>query len=202
VTHAPPEPLPKGTVVLHIGDSMADALGKPLNRELDKRGIKSYLEAREATYIPEWAGFKMELDRHLAYRKPDLVLVTLGGNEMMIPKPSERVAAIQRIVEKIGDRPCLWIAAPIWRGLKSTGLLDVIRENCAPCVYVDTNVLIPDLERLKDGVHPTIPERRRWARFMIRWLLHNRDPKGAKPWSFKKDTDRPPPESETWLLSL
>jgi hypothetical protein len=196
-----PPPLPKGTVVLHIGDSMADALGKPLNRELDKRGIKAYLEAHESTYIPEWAGFKMELDRHLLSRKPDLVLITLGGNEMKVPDPSTRVAAVQRIVQKVGDRPCLWIAAPMWPGLKSTGILDVIREHCAPCLYVDTNVLIPDLQRLKDGVHPTIPERRRWAQFMIRWMLHNRDPQGKQPWSFKALTSAPPPTSETWLES-
>ena len=180
---------------------MADALGKPLNKELEKRGIKSVLEAREATYIPEWAGFKMELDQHLARRKPDLVLITLGGNEMKMPKPSERIESIKRIVQKVGDRPCLWIAAPVWPGLKSTGLLDVIREHCAPCIYVDTNTLIPDLERLKDGVHPTIPERRRWAQFMIRWMLHNRDPKGAKPWSFKATTSAPPSESDKWLES-
>ena len=197
-----PPPLPEGTTVLHVGDSMADALGKSLKRELEKRGVENYLEAKEATYIPEWAGFKMELDRHIARRKPDLVIVTLGGNEVKMPDPTVRVDAIKRLVAKIGDRPCLWIAAPLWPGLTTTGILDVIRENCAPCIYVDTNVLIPDLERLNDKVHPTIPERRRWAKLMIRWLLHNRDPDGKRPWDFKTTQAAPPPGSERWLDQL
>jgi hypothetical protein len=194
----PPAPLPEGTVVLHIGDSMADALGGALNTELAKWGVKGYLEAKEATYIPQWAGFKMNLSSHLAQRKPDLVVVTLGGNETRMPDPTERVEAVKRLVKKIGDRPCIWIAAPLWEGLKHTGILDVIRNNAAPCRYVDTNAMIPDLERY-DGIHPTIPERTRWARFMIRWLMHNRDPKGAMPWSLKTETSPPPPDSETWL---
>ena len=194
----PPPPLPEGTVVLHIGDSMADALGGALNRELEKWGVKGYLEAKEATYIPQWAGFKMQLDSHLAQRKPDLVVVTLGGNETKMPDPTERVEAIKRLVKKIGDRPCIWIAAPLWPGLNHTGILDVIRDNCAPCRYVDTNAMIPDLERY-DGVHPTIPERTRWAQFMIRWLLQNRDPNGKRPWDFKETTSPPPEGSEAWL---
>ena len=55
-TTGPPPPLPKDTVVLHIGDSMADALGGAFNAELAKHGVKGYLEAKEATYIPQWAG--------------------------------------------------------------------------------------------------------------------------------------------------
>lgn len=194
----PPPPLPRDTVVLHIGDSMADALGGAFNAELAKHGVKGYLEAKEATYIPQWAGFKMQLSSHIAHRKPDLVVVTLGGNETKMPDPTERVDAIKRLVKKIGDRPCIWIAAPLWEGLEHTGILDVIRENAAPCRYVDTNAMIPDLERY-DGIHPTIPERTRWARFMIRWLMHNRDPNGPKPWSLKEKTTPPPPGSEKWL---
>jgi hypothetical protein len=78
--------------------------------------------------------------------------------------------------------------------LRHTGILDVIRENCAPCRYVDTNALVPGLKPASDGIHPTIPERRRWAKLMIRWMQHNRDPHGKRPWDFKKDLELPPPE--------
>jgi acyl-CoA thioesterase-1 len=177
---------------------MADALGKSLKMELGQRGIKNVLEAKEATYIPEWAGFKMKMDQHLAIHNPDLVIITLGGNEVAMPDPNVRAEPIRRLVAKVGDRPCLWIAAPLWPGAPHTGILKVVRENCAPCIYVDTNAMLPDLERLGDRVHPTIPERRRWAKFMIRWLRHNRDPHGERPWDFKKVTEPPPPESESW----
>ena len=184
--------------MLHVGDSMADALGKHLRRELLERGLKAPLKYKEATYIPQWAGYSMGFDQLIAQHDPDLVIITLGGNEVAMPDPTVRVPAIKTLVKKVGDRPCLWIAAPLWPGGPHSGILEVIRDNCAPCRYVDTNVLIPDLERLGAKVHPTIAERRRWAKFMIRWLRHNRDPEGERPWDFKTQLEAPPsPDSWT-----
>jgi lysophospholipase L1-like esterase len=178
-----PATLPQGTVVLQIGDSMADALGKDLGRELEARGVRSILKAKEATYIPEWAGFSMGLKNLLAIHKPDLVIITLGGNEVAMRDPSVRAEPVRQIVEAIGDRPCVWVGAPLWG--PHTGILDVIRTNCSPCRFVDTNALVPNLERLKDGVHPTLPERKRWAKAMIGWLGRQRDPTGTRPWDLK-----------------
>ena len=176
--------LPKGTVVLQVGDSMADALGKDLGRELEARGVRSILKAKEATYIPEWAGFSMGLKNLLIIHKPDLVIITLGGNEVAMRDPSVRAEPVRKIVEAIGDRPCVWVGAPLWG--PHTGILDVIRSNCSPCRFVDTNALVPNLERLKDGVHPTLPERKRWAKAMVEWLALNRDPAGTRPWDLKR----------------
>jgi lysophospholipase L1-like esterase len=171
---------------------MADALGQKLRIEFAKHGVKSVVLAKEATYIPDWAGPKMGLASQLAWYKPGLVIIQIGGNEMAVPDPSVRKEAIRRLVKSVGDRPCIWIATPKWEGGPHTGILDVIRDNCAPCRYVDTNTLISDLKRLGDNVHPTIPERRRWARFMVRWLRHNLDPAGARPWDLKVETSAPP----------
>jgi hypothetical protein len=195
----PPPPLPEGTTVLHVGDSMADALGKDLRLELIARGLKAPLKYQEATYIPQWAGFSMGFDQLIAQHDPDLVIITLGGNETAMPDPTERADAVKRLVKKVGDRPCLWIAAPLWPGAPNTGILDVIRDNCAPCLYVDTNALVkPPMQVLGDGVHPTLPERKRWAKFMIRFLRHNRTANGDRPWSFKTPLEGPPPESQSW----
>lgn len=178
----PPAPLPVGSKVLHVGDSMADALGKDLHLELVARGVKSFLKAKEATYIPEWAGYRMGLSSLLAQHQPDLVIVTIGGNEVAMPDPSLRAEPIRKLVELIGGRPCVWVSAPLWG--PHTGIFKVVRENCAPCRFVDTNELVPNLERLKDGVHPTLPERKRWARAMIDWLAAHRDPAGKRPWDW------------------
>lgn len=186
-------------MVAHFGDSMADALGKDLRNELQQRGIKAPLKYKEATYIPEWAGFKHNTSGFLAQHNPDLVIITLGGNESAMPDPNVRAEPVRRLVKKVGDRPCLWVAFPLWPEAPNTGILKVIEENCAPCRFVDTNALIdPKMEVLGDGVHPTLKERRRWAKFMIRWLRHNRDPNGPKPWSFKPTLEAPPPESVDW----
>jgi hypothetical protein len=187
-----PVPIPEGTVVLHVGSSNAEALGRDLKKELEDYGIKYVLKAQQSTYIPQWAGERMGLRRLVAKHNPDLVLVTLGGNEVGIPNPSNRAGAIQRLVKIIGDRPCLWIGTPKWKGIPQTGIHQVIRENCAPCYYVDTDALVPDIKPHSDGVHPTLAERRRWAERMLQWLQHNRNPDGARPWDFKESPELPP----------
>src|SRR5690349_18671856 len=52
---APPVDLPKGTTILHIGDSFAGALGIDLDRELKAEGVRGILRYETATYIPTWA---------------------------------------------------------------------------------------------------------------------------------------------------
>jgi hypothetical protein len=191
---ATPTPLPKGTVVLHVGSSSAGALGVDLKAELEKRGIKNVLKYEESTYIPQWASPRLGLARLVATHKPDLVLINVGGNEVAMPDPSVRADAIRRVVKAVGDRPCLWIGAPRWKGVPHTGIREVIQQNCAPCRYVDTDALVPHMKPTADGAHPTIPERHRWARRMIEWMMVNRDPNDKRPWSFKKDLEMPPPE--------
>lgn len=195
-----PPPLPEGTVVLHVGSSSAGALGLELKKKLEAQGVKCILRAKESTFIPQWAGEKMGLRQMLSQYKPDLVIVSLGGNETQIPDPTQRARAIQRLVKMVGDRPCVWVGTPKWKRLRHTGLLDVIRDNAAPCHFIDSDSLAPNLQTLKDGVHPTYPERGRWAERVIQWLRFNRDPEGERPWSFKEVVELPPDESESALL--
>ncbi|NLE85768.1 MAG: hypothetical protein GX607_05165 [Myxococcales bacterium] len=191
-TPTKPAPLPAGTTVLHVGSSTAGALGIDLKRELEERGVRCVLRFKESTFIPQWAGEEMGLRKLLANYNPDLVIISLGGNEVTMPNPGARASAIRRIVQMVGDRPCLWIGTPKWEARPHTGILDVIRENSGSCHYIDTDALVPNLEPLPDGIHPTFNERRRWARAMIRWLEHNRDPDGPLPWSIKEPQELPP----------
>lgn len=176
-----PTALPKGTTVLHVGDSFAGALGLDLNRQLDAVGIKGVLKYQTSSYIVTWAWGK-ELGQHLANYHPDLVLVTLGANELEIPDPHQRVKAIRRIVDTIGQRPCVWIGPPLWQGARPD-LLEVVREEVRPCLYLDSTAQLPDLQRARDGIHPSSSARLRWAKQVMKWLAARRDPNGPLPWS-------------------
>ncbi len=187
-----PPPLPKGTLVLHIGSSSAGALGVSLKAEFEKRGIKHVLHHKAATFIPQWTRRRMGLEALLGIYDPDLVLINLGGNEATLEDPTIRADAIERLVAKIGGRPCVWIGTPRWKALPHTGILQVIREHSAPCMFIDSDSLAPNLKPLEDGVHPTAAGRRRWARRVMAWLQHNRDPNGEQPWSFRTPVELPP----------
>lgn len=177
----PPDP-PKDTLILHVGDSFAAALGVPLGKRFKQAGMRSALEFKTASYIPTWA-FGKELPAFIRKYNPDLVLITLGGNEIEIVNPEQRAGAIQRLIKKLEGRPCVWIAPPLWK--KDTGVLEVIRKNAAPCRYMDTNRLIKDMERGPDKIHPSTPAREAWADVVYTWLLRERVPDGDKPWALR-----------------
>jgi hypothetical protein len=176
------EPLPKGTRVLQIGDSFAAALGGELSKLFRDAGLRSTLEFKTASYIPNWS-YEGDVPKFVASYRPDLVLITLGANEIEIPKPEERVKPIKHLVSALGGRPCVWILPPLWK--PDTGLLKVIRENVAPCRYLDSNALVHDLPRAKDNIHPNAEGRQIWAKVVFDWLGQERVGSASQPWALK-----------------
>ncbi len=182
---SPTEPLPEGTKVLHVGDSFAGALGLPLGKLLQEHGVKSVLKHTDASYLTDWA-WNGDLQKMLWKYNPDLLIITLGANELSITEPEQRKKTIAKIMKVVGDRPCLWVAIPLWDG-KHNGLMDVIRDNVGSCVYWDSNELI-DVEhmaRISDGIHPTAEARADWARVVFDWLRQHRKPTDGRPWALE-----------------
>jgi hypothetical protein len=187
--HAELASLPRGTMVLHVGDSFAGALGVPLGKRLRAAGLRSVLEFKKASYIPTWA-FGDELRIYVARHKPDLVLVSLGANEIELRKPLQRVYAIKQLVKTVSSQPCVWVSPPTWK--PDAGLLAVIRENIAPCRYLDSDALVPYLPRGPDSIHPSLKGREIWADAVLDWLSRERDPEGQAPWQFKSSNSLHP----------
>lgn len=179
-----PAELPRGTTILHIGDSFAGALGIDLNRELKERGVRGILKYQTSTYIPTWAHTK-DLDKYLWQFHPDLVLITLGANELEIPDPHDRIPTIQRLVKRLGGRPCVWVGPPLWEGARPA-LVDTIRESCAPCAFLDSTALVPNLERNRDGIHPSMEARKIWAKAVLAWLTEHRAGTSETPWQVRQ----------------
>lgn len=178
-------PLPAGTKVLHIGDSFAGALGVPLGVLLEKAAVKSVLKHTDASYLTDWA-WNGDLQKYLWKYNPDLLIITLGANELAIAEPEQREKTIKKITSLVGDRPCLWVAIPLWQG-KHNGLMDVIRDNAGPCIYWDSNALldVEHMARISDGVHPTTEARAAWAQVVFDWLGQHRAVDSARPWDLR-----------------
>jgi len=179
-----PDPLPKGTRVLQIGDSFAAALGGELSKLFKEAGVRSTLEYKTASYIPNWS-YEGDIPKFVSNYRPDLVLITLGANEIEIPKPEERVKPIKHLVGTLGGRPCVWIAPPLWK--PDTGLLQVIRDNIAPCRYLDSNALVHDLPRGRDKIHPSAEGRQIWAKIVFDWLAKERVGSPKQPWALRPE---------------
>ncbi len=179
----PPE-LPRGTLVLHVGDSFAGSLGVPLAQRLKARGLRSVLEYQTSSYVPTWASGK-ELPRYVARYNPDLIIITLGANEFELANPDQRAASVRRLVTHLGGRPCVWVTPPRWK--PDTGILAVIHANLQPCRFLDSDTIVRDLERKQDKIHPSDAGRERWADAVLAWLEHERRGESARPWDLKDE---------------
>jgi len=167
---------------LQVGDSFADALGIELGKLLKGAGLRTSLETKTPSYIGDWA-FGPVLRKAISNYNPDLVLITLGANEVEIPVPAQRVGPVQRLVKSLGDRPCVWILPPLWK--QDTGVMQVIKDNAKPCQVLDSSLLVPSLPRGPDHIHPNTEGRIIWASAVFDWLKQARDPQGPRPWSLR-----------------
>lgn len=178
----PPEPEPpkgpaldEGSTVLVVGDSFSQSLGVGLKPILKERGVRVVIKGQKATFIPEWAGTKMGMELAVMQYKPELVVIVLGGNELAIKDPSIRASRIRKVVGNAKELPCVWVAPALWEFGDPHGMLEVIRQNSAPCRYYDSNALAGDLPRGGDKIHPDIHGQRMWAEAFLGWLKQERD---------------------------
>jgi lysophospholipase L1-like esterase len=180
-----PATLPRGTLVLHVGDSFAGALGVPLGHRLKALGLRSVLEYQTSSYVPTWAS-GTELPGYVSKYNPDLVIITLGANEFELSAPGTRAGAVRRLVQHLGHRPCVWVTPPRWK--QDTGILAVIRDNVRPCRFLDSDTVVHDLGRKPDKIHPSDPAREQWADAVLAWLTRERRGSTEHPWEFREET--------------
>lgn len=175
---SPPPAVPKGTWVLHVGDSFVHAsLQQNLRPRFESSGASYVVDATTATYTTTWAN-DPELENWLA-RRPSLVLVTLGANEVDMPVPAEHAGAVAQLVRKIAaaSTSCVWITPPMWK--KDSGILQVIHDHASPCLFFDSDAVLgglTDAERQHDRIHPNERGGLRWTEALWGWLVEHRDP--------------------------
>jgi acyl-CoA thioesterase-1 len=161
-TPAAASDIPAPKVVLHTGDSMVGFYAG------FEKGLGPYYEAMGSKYVQDAttnaaiASFDRgeHFAKMLAAHNPDLVLITLGANDVFLPAPERVAKNVASIAKKTAGRKCFWIGPPLWK--KDTGVVEVIRDNCAPCIFYDSSSL--KLERRADGIHPDDKGGETWAK--------------------------------------
>jgi len=158
---APPPPAPPKVykTVVHTGDSMVGGgLCKALAPMFKEEGTKFVRDVWESASISVFD----DSDRIPTLMKrynPDLVVLTLGANDVFNDHPEYMTKHIESIVKKIGHRDCVWVGPPLWKGDK--GLVEVIRAHSSPCRFFDSQHIV--MQRAGDGIHPTEKGGEVWA---------------------------------------
>ncbi len=148
--------------VLHVGDSMVGGYGgltKALEAYFKPLGSKFNRDWQTSVSVQTYAR-----DKHfaelIAKYDPDLVIITLGANDMAAPFPKSLAPFIAAIAKRTAGRECWWLPPVPWS--KDTALIPVIKENAAPCKVYDGSSL--KLSRGPDGIHPTDGGGATWAK--------------------------------------
>jgi lysophospholipase L1-like esterase len=98
-------------------------------------------------------------DKHfaelLAKHNPDLVIITLGANDILAPFPKSLGSFVQAIAKKTAGRECWWLPPAPWKAAESFGpaFIQMLKDNAAPCKVYDASSLT--ITRGPDGIHPT-----------------------------------------------
>jgi lysophospholipase L1-like esterase len=144
--------------VLHVGDSMVPLVGNYLRKVVWSKKRKYYIQSVASSSSLDWGSKRWLQDAMYKY-DPDLILISLGSNELFDPNPGRRTAAVKQMVDDTRGRACMWIGPPLWK--KDTGIVEVVKKNLGHCRYFDSAAL--SLPRMEDGRHPNWTGGWRWA---------------------------------------
>jgi lysophospholipase L1-like esterase len=189
-----------GAWVLHLGDSFVTAsFAQHLGPRFRSAGARQVVLAKASTDTMSWAK-DPDVEPWLS-RRPSLVIVTLGANEVDNLVPKLHAGAIRTISHKVGAvAPCVWVAPPLWKA-DVPGWLQVLHDHCDPCLFFDSDAVLGGLgqgERRRDGIHPNERGGRRWADAFWDWLADHRD--RSRGSTGPSEATRPTGPTAPWTL--
>ncbi|MCS6906011.1 MAG: SGNH/GDSL hydrolase family protein [Bacteroidia bacterium] len=155
--------------ILLTGDSMTERLLFPLIHYC-RYNQHEFLAVPIYSSTTQSLSQSDTLDKLITQFQPTIILLTLGSNELFIPKiKTERATYVEMILKKFKNRKFIWIGPPNWA--KDTGINDLILEYVGKGRFFDSRNLT--LARDRDGAHPTFAAGKIWADTLARWVMHH-----------------------------
>jgi len=151
--------------VLLFGDSMIEWMRFRLARWLKEVGYDLYVVIWPSSNLIWWAQSDTLLSL-IETLRPKYILISIGGNELLIPHIERRKPYLEKILQQVGGIPYVWIGPPNWT--KDTGINDLIARAVGPGRFFASWRLTFD--RLEDGAHPTPQSAYRWADSVVVYL--------------------------------
>lgn len=137
---------------------MVPLVGNYLRPIFQADGRKYSIESVTSSSTLSWDNERLLQNAMYKYN-PQLILISLGSNELFDRDPKRRIPAIKHLVQDTRGRPCLWIGPPAWK--QDFGFIEVLKANLGHCRYLDSVAL--KLPRMADGRHPSWTGGYRWA---------------------------------------
>lgn len=155
-----------GDRLLLLGDSLAEGLATPLGQLSHDTHVDFASDGRSGTRIADWAS-QSWLETALA-RRPKLVIVSLGTNDMLMLDPRIETGQLRALVARIkasGARQ-LWLMPPTMP-FDDHGVRAMLEE--AGMDLFPSDAL--DIPRGPDLIHPTAMGYAGWAGAVWQYLI-------------------------------
>ena len=153
---------PSAKYVLHVGDSslgFEQGLALEMTTRFKAIGVRYEAITEAAAGLHSFATSK-KLEELVRWKKPDVVLLSLGMNNLTVAKPEAYEPDVRAIVAQVGDRACWWIG-PLSMERPETGLIAMLGRTASPCGFTSSYELA--VERQPDHIHPTQRGASVWA---------------------------------------
>lgn len=151
--------------VLFFGDSMTSGLFYRLDDYCQANGHTLYSFTWYSATTQSFAESNL-LDTYIKRYNPTFCIICLGSNELFVRDLGERQKYIAQILQKIGNRPYVWISPPNWK--KDTGMDSLILKAVGSGRFFNSSRL--SLQRSEDHIHPTIDASSVWMDSIAAWL--------------------------------
>lgn len=161
--------------ILLIGDSMTGWLGMRLQAYGEVNGFEVATVYQDGSTVQKWATTD-RLRQTLEEYDPDLVFVSLGGNNLFESNPQRNLNDhVNKILNTIGDRPYIWIGPTSWQTRQGGEILvEWLKEKHGEGNFFDSFDL--KIERLsRSNVHPTKKGSIYWMEQFLDWIWNETD---------------------------
>ena len=154
--------------ILVFGDSMSQNIALRLAAYAKQNGHTIHTVNWDSSGTRIWSKTDT-LDHYIHLYQPTFIFVSLGGNESAAPNPDFFKPNVEKIRDKIGDIPFVWIGPPSLK--EEHGFSDMLLTTLPPGTFFRSDGLT--LERRKDKIHPTKAAAALQIDSLVRWLRHS-----------------------------
>jgi lysophospholipase L1-like esterase len=172
--------------VLQTGDSMVGGgLCRALQPRFGAEGTKFIRDVWESGSIENFADAD-RLPKLIAKYDPDLVLLTMGANDVggnVTDYLGKKIDKVVAMTQKGGPRDCIWIGPPKWR-VNGHPVTDMIKAHLAQgsaCTFFDSTDI--EMQRKPDKVHPDEKGGDQWAVAFWHFFRGNDADAGTFDWA-------------------
>jgi lysophospholipase L1-like esterase len=156
--------------ILLIGDSMAEAIAKPLERLFNSTGNEYVYRFKRGTQVSYWIE-NLELPQIVETSSPDYVVISLGTNDIVAKKSNETIIdnldKLMENIQTLSDKKIsfILIAPPIQM---DNELNIAMKEHYGESCFTSKDL---NLTTAADKIHPIYEADVSWAKEVYDYLL-------------------------------